>query len=235
MKVVVINFSGNVGKTTIAAHLLKPRMTDAPVFSVESINIDAAASGVSVERLRGRQYGTLNEQVMQLDSAIIDVGASNVDEFLKQMHQYHGSHDDFDYFVVPVVRERKQQGDTMNTIRALSSMGVPRQRIRVLFNKADPEEDLEDEFGALFNLEHAERSCTVNPSAVVYENEVFDKLRAAGKSLEEISRDDTDYRARLREARDAEHKDHCLRMVALKRLAVTANRNLDEAFGALFA
>lgn len=235
MKVVVINFSGNVGKTTIAAHLLKPRMADAAIFSVESLNIDAAASGVEVERMRGRKYGLLTEQMMQLDSAIIDVGASNVDEFLKRMQQYHGSHDEFDYFVVPVVRERKQQGDTMNTIRALSGLGVPRHRIRVLFNKADPDEDLEDEFGELFNLEHAERSCTVNPSAVVYENEVFDKLRLAGKSLVDVTNDDTDYRSRLREARDTQHKDHCVRMVALKRLAVTANRNLDEAFGALFA
>jgi hypothetical protein len=176
----------------------------------------------------------LNEQVMQLDSAIVDVGASNVDDFLRLMQQYHGSHDDFDYFVVPVTRDRKPQGDTINTIRALTGLGVPRERIRVLFNRADPDEPVEDEFDILFRMERTERNCTVSSQAVVHDNEVYDRLRLAGKSLAEVTHDDTDYRARLREAPSSEHRDHCLRMVALKRLAVTANRNLDQAFGALF-
>ena len=40
MKICVLNFSGNVGKSTIAAHLLQPRL-NAQVFSVESLNFDA--------------------------------------------------------------------------------------------------------------------------------------------------------------------------------------------------
>lgn len=36
MKVAVINFSGNVGKTTIARHLLAPRIPGAEVVSIES-------------------------------------------------------------------------------------------------------------------------------------------------------------------------------------------------------
>jgi hypothetical protein len=235
MKLVVINFSGNVGKTTVVAHLLKPRMAEAQVFSVESLNLDAAASGVDVERLRGRKFGSLNNQVMLLDSAIVDVGASNVEDFLKLMRQYHGSHNDFDHFVVPVVREKKQQVDTINTITELAKLGVPNDRIRVVLNKVDPEDDVEDEFHMLFHLERQQRSFTLNPDAVIYTNEVFDLLQAAGMSLPDITGDPTDYRAKLREAKDPEYKDYCLRMVALKRLAVTANHNLDEAFEALFA
>lgn len=158
MKLVVINFSGNVGKTTVVAHLLKPRMKDAHVFSVESLNLDAAASGVEVERLRGRKYGNLNNQVMLLDSAIVDVGASNVEDFLKLMRQYHGSYNDFDHFVVPVVREKKQQVDTVNTITELAKLGVPNDRIRVVLNKVDPDDDIEDEFHMLFDLERQQRS-----------------------------------------------------------------------------
>ena len=54
MKVAVLNFSGNVGKTTVAAHLLKPRMGDAPVFSIESINSGADADGLEVEKMKGK-------------------------------------------------------------------------------------------------------------------------------------------------------------------------------------
>ena len=59
-------------------------------------------------------------------------------------------------------------------------------------------------------------------------------LKEVGKSLGDITADETDYRAKLREAKDDAEKDHCVRMVALKRLGVTANKNLDAAFNAIF-
>ena len=52
MKIAIMNFSGNVGKTTVAAHLLKPRIPQAVVYSVESINTGADASGLEVEKLK---------------------------------------------------------------------------------------------------------------------------------------------------------------------------------------
>jgi hypothetical protein len=233
MKVAVINFSGNVGKTTVAGHLLKPRMGDAPIFSVESLNVDASADGLEVEKMRGKKFGDLQEQLMMMDSAIIDVGASNVEEFLKMMQQYAGSHEEFDCFIVPVVKEKKQQGDTVNTIRALSKIGIPKGKIRLVFNMVEVDESVEDEFAALFGLAQAEKSFTLNPSAVIYSNEVFEKIKTVGKSLGEVTNDPTDYRAKLREAEDDDEKEFCVRMVAIKRLAVTANQNLDAVFKAV--
>lgn len=235
MKVAVINFSGNVGKTTIAGHLLKPRMGDAPIFSIESLNIDGSADGLDVEKLRGRNFGLLQEQLMTLDAAIVDVGASNVEDFLKLMQQYAGSHEEFDHFVVPVVKEKKQQADTVNTILALARLGVPPQRIRLVFNKVEVDERPEDEFPALFGLAARDGNFTLNRQALVYANEVFERLKSVGKSLGDITSDTTDYRARLRQASDEQEKETCIQMVVLKRLAVTANQNLDEAYRALFA
>jgi hypothetical protein len=234
MKVAVINFSGNVGKTTVAAHLLKPRMGDAPIFSIESLNMDASADGVDVEKMRGRKFGELQEQLMLLDAAIIDVGASNVEEFLKLMQQYAGSHEEFDFFIVPVVKEKKQLADTVNTIRALSRIGIARTKIRTLFNKLDVDESVTEEFAPLFGLAASEKSFTLNPSAIIHANDVFEKLKDVGKSLGDITADPTDYRARLRASTSDDEKEHCVRMVALKRLAVTANKNLDDAFRAVF-
>jgi hypothetical protein len=235
VKVAVINFSGNVGKTTVAAHLLKPRMSNSPIFSVESLNIDASADGLEVEKMRGKKYGELQDQLMKLDTAIIDVGASNVEEFLKLMQQYSGSHEEFDYFIVPVVKEKKQLGDTVNTIRALSAIGIPPSKIRTVFNKVEIDESVQDEFAPLFGLAEAEKSFKLNPRAVIHANEVFEKLKDVGKSLGEITADPTDYRAKLRETTDEDERENCVRMVAIKRLAVTANKNLDDAYTAIFA
>ena len=55
MKVAVINFSGNVGKTTISRHLLLPRIAGAELICVESLNAD----GNQGQYLRGRQFAEL--------------------------------------------------------------------------------------------------------------------------------------------------------------------------------
>lgn len=235
MKVAVMNFSGNVGKTTIAGHLLKSRMNDAPIYSVESLNVDATSDGLEVEKMKGKRFGDLVEQLMQSDEAIIDVGASNVEEFLKQMQQYAGSHEEFDYFVVPTVKEKKQQADTINTLRALAKLGVPKNKIRLVFNKVETDDSVEDDFASLFGLAELEKGFVLKPAATVYANEVFERLKSVGKSLADITADETDYRARLRETTDQDEKELCVKMVALKRLATTANSNLDDVFKILFS
>ena len=80
-KVVVINYSGNVGKSTVARHLLSPRMNNAPVISVETINSD----GTEDEAMRGKEFAELLESLATLDDAVIDVGASNVEDFVEMM------------------------------------------------------------------------------------------------------------------------------------------------------
>lgn len=102
-KLVVMNFSGNVGKSTVARHLLSPRVNNATLIAVESINSD----GSQDEAVRGRQFGELIEALAVLDDVVVDVGASNVEDFIGQMKQYRGSHEDFDFFVIPTVPKTK--------------------------------------------------------------------------------------------------------------------------------
>jgi len=146
MKVAVINFSGNVGKSTIAAHLLKPRMNDAKIFSIETLNDDASREGVDVENYKGKQFNTLMEEIILEKECIIDVGASNVEDFCQLMSQHKGSSKKFDYFVVPTVGEKKQIYDTIKTVDTLASMGIPRKRIKVIFNKIEVDDSVEQEF-----------------------------------------------------------------------------------------
>lgn len=233
-RVAVINFSGNVGKTTVSGHLLKPRMNGAPIFSIESINSGADADGLDVEKMKGKKFGDLVNELMVLDSAIVDVGASNVEDFLKLMQQYDGSHEEFDFFVIPVIKEKKVQADTVSTIRALQVLGVPKKKIRMVFNKVEADDSITGEFGQLFALAEMEKSFIVNADAAIYSNEVFERLKSVGKSLGDITADETDYRTMLRTAKDDEEKELCILMVALKRLAITANKNLDDVFKVLF-
>jgi hypothetical protein len=235
MKVAVINFSGNVGKTTVAKQLLAPRM-GAPAFAVESINAGAGDDARDVARIKGKEFGSLQEELMQLDSAIVDVGASNVEDFVKLMGQYHGSHEEFDYYVVPVVSERKQQADTVNTVRALSALGVPAKKIRLVFNRVDLDDanNLSRQFGMVCGFHEAEKRFTLRKDAVIFNNEIFDRLRTLGKTVAEVVIDATDYRAQLREATNEDARLLAVSMVSAKRLAQSAHQNLDAVYQALF-
>lgn len=235
MKVAIINFSGNVGKTTIARQLLAPRM-QALEFAVETINVGASDNDGAAERMRGKEFGNLQEELMQIDSAIVDIGASNVEEFIKLMALFAGSHEEFDYFVVPVVAEKKQQADSINTIKTLSGMGVPANKIRVVFNKVDPDDasDLPRHFGMLCGFFEAEKKFTFQPQAVLFANEVFDRLRTLNINVTDLVRDATDYRAALRTAATDDAKEHAVRMLSAKRLATSAHKNLDDVFQVLF-
>lgn len=235
MKVAVINFSGNVGKSTIAAHLLHPRLAEAPILSVESLNLDASEDGVDVEQLRGKEFLALIEDLMVRRTAIVDVGASNAEDFMRGMRTLEGSHEEFDYFVVPTVRSKKQIGDTISTVTALAAVGVNPRKIRVLFNKIEEGDDVAGDFSALFGIIRDEGCCTANPRAVVYTNEVFERLKAVGRSLAEIRADATPWRERVRTAENDEARDHAIAMLTLKRLSGSAGTNLDAAFQALFA
>jgi DNA-binding transcriptional MerR regulator len=235
MKVAIINFSGNVGKTTIARQLLAPRMK-ASEFTIETINAGASDDDTKVERLKGKDFGSLQEELIQLDSAVVDIGASNVEEFIKLMRQFHGSHEEFDFYVVPVVSEKKQQADTINTIKALNGLGVPPQKIRVVLNRVDVGDanDVPRQFSMLFGFHEAEKIFMLQPEAVLFTNEIFDRLRILKRTVADIVADDTDYRTMLREASEERIKAHAISMISAQRLARSANKNLDDVYKALF-
>ena len=150
MKIAVINFSGNVGKSTIARHLVAPRLNNARVIAIESINSD---EGIQDGTIRGNQFGELLDVLVQLDDVVVDIGASNVEDFVKLMSQYRGSHEDFDYYIVPTVSKTKQQRDTISTIDALADLGIPAKKIRLVFNMVEQEENVEHVFSSLFQYQ----------------------------------------------------------------------------------
>jgi MinD-like ATPase involved in chromosome partitioning or flagellar assembly len=232
MKVCVINFSGNVGKTTVAANLLAPRM-GAELFSVESLNQDAAGDKVEAKRLRAQRFGELQSEILKRDAAIVDVGASNVETYLEMMGVYEESQHDYDYYIVPTVKDRKQTADTVNTIAALRKLGVGPERIKVVFNKVEKHDVLAEEFAALFGMA-ARGELEIDERAVLYKNEVFELIKDGDQSLAEVIADATDHREALRQATTEHAKDEAIARLAIKRLSTSCARNMDAAYAALF-
>jgi MinD-like ATPase involved in chromosome partitioning or flagellar assembly len=235
MKVAILNYTGTVGKTTIAAHLLSPRMNNAPIFAIETINETAEGMGIDVEKMRGDKFRDLFKKLMIIDDAIIDIGASNVEAFLDGMLKFEDSHLEFDYFIIPATSGSKETKETMSMIATLADFGIPANKIRVVFNRV--EADASEEFLTIMNFVKKQKNCIANPETAIFENELFDMLSVKKITIGDAMADETDYKAKAREIAkdgDLKLKSHYTDMHVIKSLAKSVNRNLDHVFSTLF-
>lgn len=225
-KIAVLNFSGNVGKSTLAKHLLAPMMPGAAMVSVETINADAA----SEQTIKGSQFGQLQEDMLIEDSVIVDVGSSNIEEFLALMRQYRGSHEDFDLYLVPCVPALKQQKDTVECVRALAKLGIPPEKIRIVLNLVPPGERVEKVFAPLLAFTESEGLARMDPAWAIVESELYSRVRNTGASIAELADDPTDFKAAISKAANSEEKAALASGLSVKRLAQGVRENLAEVY-----
>ena len=229
MKIAVINFSGNVGKSTVARHLLLPRIEGAEIIAVESVNADVSQG----QALRGRQFGELQEYLHTVDNVIVDIGASNVEDLLNLMQRYRGSHEDFDVFVVPAVPAVKQQQDTIATLIELAELGVAPSRIRLVFNMVDEDADVPQAFRQLLAFIAQRPIAKVDLACKLGKNEIYARVKDSGNDLSALARDETDYKALIVRAGGVADKLALAQRLATRRLASGVVPELDACFAAL--
>jgi len=242
----IINFSGNVGKTTIKRFLLEPRMQLEGSYSIESINEDGN-EGEDDIIIRGEKFEHVQRALVSLDSVIVDIGASNVEETMRFMGKIEGSYDDFDYFLVPVVKSPKQLKDSVTTIHELLKLGVDPERIKIVFSMVNNKEKVEVEFSDLiYALE--ELVVLYDTKAAVEFTEFYPNFVNLDITLAELlNTSPQDNREKVKEIKrkakkdgvmseaDQELHDDLLELITTQRYARTAIRNLDEVYLTLFS
>jgi hypothetical protein len=227
-KFIVSNVSGNVGKSEACRWLLGPRVKNAEMISIESINSNGTGEAMDASR-----FDEIMERVMLADAAVVDVGSADFKEFMVRMVQLRGSHEDIDYFVLPVVPDQKQQLDTVKTIRLLRAMGVEPERIRVAFNMVAPGDDVRRIFGTVFT--EAENA-TINPDVKIEHSPFYQAFKASGLTVAQLLSDTEDYRTKMKEEGiDPKVKKLYFDLWKLKGYFQGTAANLDRAFEALVA
>lgn len=224
MKIAVLNFSGNVGKTTIAKNLLLPRLKDTHFVAIESIN----HGNQDDIKIKSKDFSLLQDELLINDNIIVDIGASNIEETMRLMEQYKGSHEDFDYFVLPTVSDLKQQLDTIETAIKLVEIGVKPNKIRFILNMVNDSERIQNDFARIFDF--AKITKIKEPKVGIDTSEVYPKLMS--KTIDEILAM-TDLREKLKTAKDESEKRQIANLIGTQRLAMTAKENLDEVFSDL--
>ncbi len=235
MKIAIINYTGGVGKTTIAAQLLSPRMQNAPILAIETINQTAQELGITTQQLSGENFRMILRTLIKEDDVIVDVGASNIEAFIEGMVRFDNSHQEFDYFVIPVTSGTKEQKETISLLTVLRGMDVPAEKVKIVFNRVA--HSVTEEFSPLVSFIDKEQICTYNLDAAIFENEVFDLLNVKKLSIATVLADNTNYREKAREAHatnDTKQANHYTDLHLVKALAIGVNRHLDVVYKALF-
>lgn len=237
-KVVVLNVSGNVGKTTIAAQLLYPRMLDADgqlptLVEVETYNKSAAGlPGITAIAKTGSQYRDVYEMAYDEKGLIVDVGASNIVPFFEQLSTFKGSAHIFDTFIVPTTSGAKEMHDTLKTIQLLRAFGVGDDRLRVVFTRVHA--DVVDEFKLLYNASVTEQhQFAFDPLLSIFETELFKELGELGETVASLIADTSDYPTLIRAAETPQAKKRYVKRDMALRMAKTVSDNLDSVFSHL--
>lgn len=203
MRIATINYCGTVGKTTIAANLLVPRMNGNVIFSIESINGDLSTNGVESIKMRGDRFSKFYDEIVLEDDAVIDIGASNVESFLNQMITYEDGFNLIDLYVIPVVDGEKEKKESIQTAITLIDIGISPDAIKFIINRAGV--DYEEDFKAIFNAAK-KLKITLNSDFVIRENDLFRLLEKSGRTIQDAIDDKEDHKAKAKELKQLAKK-----------------------------
>jgi hypothetical protein len=235
MKIAVVSNNGSCGKTIVATQMLGPRI-GCPIISVETNNESSELYGVESEKIgaKGKKFARIHAALSEPGDLVLDVGASNIVEFLVGLVNFDQAHLEIDYYVIPVTSQTREKIESIKMIRSLAEMGVPPDRIRIVFNRV--QDNVAEEFEQVLAYVAKKGNATANPAAAIFETELFTLLAEEKLSVEALLADDTDYKALLHERRDASEDERYRwrEMHGLKAMSRSVNRNLTQAFNALF-
>ncbi len=199
-RVVLMNFAGGAGKTTIARHVFMPVLPGAELIRVETIN-SSGASAADVE-VTGKQFEDVAKMLYAaIRHTLVDVGASNIELVKQVLYRVAGAHRFVDMWVVPCIPDKKMIADTISTLKELLKIGVPPKNIVVLKNKVNDVDKMDADFEELTAVATVLRVRLIDRPLLEFEL-YGDMLHRQG-SLDDVLADTTDYRAAMLAARKA--------------------------------
>lgn len=149
-RIAVINYLGNTGKSIVSDYLLRLYMDLECHYVINNMEVYNKTYSDEIV-LSGESFNEVLKALVNIDSAIVDIAAHNTEYVIDIMQNNSNSHKVFDYFLVPVIKGRKESEDSLNTIKALLKIGVPPKSIKIIFNKNKNLEIIDDKFGYLLS------------------------------------------------------------------------------------
>eukprot|EP01022_Parablepharisma_sp_SALTPOND_P024797 TRINITY_DN5557_c0_g5_i1.p1 TRINITY_DN5557_c0_g5~~TRINITY_DN5557_c0_g5_i1.p1 ORF type:complete len:259 (-),score=34.30 TRINITY_DN5557_c0_g5_i1:1876-2598(-) len=196
MVYMIVNNSGNVGKSFIARELLYSNFNeqeDNVIIEVETHNSSSSGyAGVETAKYKANQFKEIYSALNIYDNIALDIGASNIDNFLKELLKREEIKEEIDYFVVPVYSDTKQTKDSLKTLQILQTLEIDSSKIKVIFNRV--RDSVKEDFATF--LQNAKKlEVNVDETLRIFDFEVVEDLDKLKTTSRELLEDTTDYKA----------------------------------------
>jgi len=227
MKIFILNSSGNVGKSLLARELFYPRLEDAKIIEIETVNSGSSGfENLNIKKFKADDdFMDIYMEIIENENLILDVGASNLAAFWEETSKFAGVNTLFDLFVIPTGVRGKLQEDTYKTIRFLRSEGIPDDKIKVIFNGV--ENSVENDFEMLLSVDF-----NFDTSLYIRKNEsLFNDLGFLKKTIRDIYNPDINcYKSQILSEKDQREKLRLVKMDLSNRQAVNVKQQMDYVF-----
>lgn len=200
VRAVMVNFSGNSGKTTVGRHLLIPVLPGVELVRIETIN-SSGSSEADVE-LTGKQFEAVAKMLYETDHhMLVDIGASNVEAVKQVLYRVAGAHRFVDMWVVPCMPTKKMVTDTIATLKELLKIGVPASAIVVIKNRVNDVDTMDADFAELQAVTNVLDVRMIDRPMLDYD--LYGEMDHLQGSLDDLLADTTDHRGAMLAARRA--------------------------------
>ncbi|OQX75564.1 MAG: hypothetical protein B6D54_05625 [Epsilonproteobacteria bacterium 4484_65] len=240
MKILMMHNSGNVGKSLVTREVFYQNFEgeNKMVLEIESRNASSSNFNMNVVRIdfdKPTALQDLTQYGIIYDDYILDVGSSEIKDFLAAIDKTREILDEFDLIVVPTIKDQKIIPDTKKTMMVIRLLGFE-HKMQVLFNRVTNPSTIEEDFESLFSWAKKEKFA-LNPNLYLanYTESTNDLIRQKLLSSE-VLQDETDYRAmaiKYHQEGDAEKSRKASNMLLTQRIAKSLNtdaRVLYEKF-----
>jgi len=237
MKVLVLHSSGNVGKSLITREVFYQNfVSDSKmVLEIESHNASSSSYNMNVVRIDFDKPSTLQvltQYGIIYDDYILDVGASEIKDFLLSIGKTKEIFEEFDLIVVPTLKNQKVIADTKKTMAIIRHLGIE-SKLQVLFNCVTNSTTIEDDFSSLYDWAKQEK---FNLDSNLYFSDYSEQINDLSKQKllsSELLEDKADYRALALEYHqkgDAENSRKASNKLLTRRIVKSMNADAFELF-----
>jgi len=237
-KLLVANYIGAVGKSTITRHVIGPALPT-PWLAVESFDDAGGIQNGAGKHISAEDFEEILRFCHTNEVAAFDVGTSEIQLFLNGFFEHSDDllNDTFDVVIVPVTLDERVVNDFIQFVADLVKWRLPPSKIRIVFNKVRPrrvgrhsmsaQDLIQKHCHPLIELHNETRKFCIEPEAYLTHSNVYSKLRDAPEptTVEEAARTDRDFEQELLHASTPEQK---LEIGDAKSLCRMASRCVPE-------
>ena len=167
------------------------------VLELESRNASSSNFNMNVVRIDFDKPSALQDMTQYgiiYDDYILDVGSSEIKDFLFAIERTKEILDEFDLIIVPVIKDQKIIPDSKKTMMVIRMLGYEKS-MKVLFNRVTNPSTIEEDFESIFVWAKKEKfTLDSNLYLKDYQESTNDLIKQKLLSSEVLN-DTTDYKA----------------------------------------